>query len=339
MRTNVLLSVLFCAACQTSTQTFLVSQLTIPERQEDFGRDIDLDGVIDNEMFSWSTIWRSFGVSTQENLDILTQSGAFNIGLDLIDRGVDVELIGYQTYSNPGQGFLFDGGDVLQEAGGLFWFDDASLTSVEGSAPKLAANTQQFVWGMLLFDELFLLPLESVEVTGALQDDKIVDGSITGFIQVEEVAKIILELPEVLASLTLREAIAFNAGGAPIGCEGDPDGSAAVCESISSSSFCTDRAADGFLTGVCVSIDSKTRTFAEGFDGDRDGHYTVIRDPETGAFIENELFVIFDLDGFGEAPEGIVGGFFKLDFNNDEIPEAMGVGVGFEAVSATKKSQ
>jgi hypothetical protein len=334
MRKNLLCTFLFCVSCQT--QTFLMSQITIPEEEQSFGRDIDQDGVIDNAMPEWSDIWSGLGLSTQENIDALIQSGSFNIGLDLTERLARAELRGYQAYSIPGETFRFDGSDELTEASEAFPFDKAQLAQNSGEASNLRASGQRFVWPMSLFDTLFLLPLEGVEVTGDVLDEKIEGGSISGFIRAQEIADLMPSIPAALDEFALRQASQFHQGGAPVSCEGDIDGVAAVCEAINPTSFCTDRSSDGAITGLCVSLNSQTRIFALAFDANGDGRYTVIQDPATGLFIENELADLFDISGVDEAPTGLFGDLFRLDINNDGQNDAMGVGVGFEAVLSKK---
>lgn len=333
---NIPVWLLLCAACQPPTQTFLVSQVTIPEDPQSFGRDIDQDGVIDNGIVAWDELWSFLGVSTQENINTLTQSGSFNIGLDLTDRLARPELRGYMTDSSLGESLRFDGSDELIESGEVFSFEEARLARSSGGAPLLTASSQRFVWALSLFDEIFLLPLEGVQISGDLLEDRIVNGSITGFIRAEEVAMIMPAIPAVLDELSLREASLFHQNGVPIFCEGDAAGVATVCEEIGPGSFCTDRAPDGAVTGVCISINSQLRVLTEALDENRDGHYTVTLAQTTGTFTKNELSFFFDMTEFNTSPTGLFGELFTIDTNSDSNRDAMGVGIGFEAVPARK---
>lgn len=319
-----------CFTKQPQPRTFLVNNIHIPDgtEPEEIGFDFDGDGEIDNGLESWARLWESLGFDPQQKFNNLVASGDFLVAFDLYQFAIQDDLLfGYRAV---GQGVpRFDGTDQVEPLSSIFPFETPEVQNT-----KFQTSAPFFEWALIPFDsgEVLTLPLENVHVSAILLDNSLTQGQLSGTLPALATAKILEEIPRAFEALQFSEATAFNNGLAPISC----DGSDAVCVVDGVTGFCPDQLADGVSNGFCVATDSTTELAMSVLDADGDGLLVVDFDEGFERFNQNDLALLFDFEP-GQDPSGIFGNLYDLDTDADGVNDAMGVGVGFGAVSANPR--
>ena len=315
----------------TETQTFVISELLVPDSTDEAfaPRDFDGDFTSDNELPGWLQLGAVFGLDLQAQLTEQVNLGNYLFGISLT-----------QTLSNQGALSMFRA-DTLAPA--RFDGTDQLLTRQEFSFPQLerfgdriAASGATLEWSLFPFGvgDILTVPLRDARVDSLTSAERL-QGSITGYIDALDAARLLEQVPALFDAVLLTDALAFG-GGSVVPCEGSAAGVSQACLTLEQNSFCSDGIADGVVAGVCVSRETISRRALEFLDNNHDGRYSVEFNEGTLLFDENELSLLFTINPANQIPSGILGQLFNLDSDSNGDVDAMPVGIEFTAVPASR---
>lgn len=322
--------------------TFLDDGFAYPNQDEVplFGQDQDGDGDvddIDNSARDFRLAMISGGVAVEIRLSQAVSNGDLLIAQDVAAQNLindpNAKIFGSIVETVDSEATpLFNGSDQIVTVDGQTF----TLESNGLSNGSFRASIDEFFYPMVIAREPFFLPMKSAVLTGTIDEASgtITDGTFSGVIEARDFAARVELFAENynLFSLIAAEIFALTEGELfPIPCEGNNGIDLGSC----GLNFCSDRVEDGNETGFCHDrLDPFIVAFAL-LDEDKDGIFEVEFNEETETFSRNELAPLFDMEP-GQAPTGLVGNLFRLDRDQDGVSDAMGMGIGFSAVTAVR---
>jgi hypothetical protein len=134
MRATLWLALLSSGGCfalsGSSPQTFIISELRIPENNDDelSSNDLDGDGELDNSLNGWVNAASFLGLDIQQQLTEKVTSGEYLFGLEFDRRSrSDIEFSMFQASATSTP--RFDGSDQVSSTSEVFSFSDVLFDS------------------------------------------------------------------------------------------------------------------------------------------------------------------------------------------------------------------
>jgi len=324
------------------TKTFLTNQTDVPDDDaettqsgQDFNADGSIDGT-DNALPDLNASLAIAGIDIEALLNGAIAAGTILIAADVTSKDFTdsnkVDVSAYLAATADGAAPKLDGTDVITLAGNQqeFAFNGAVI-----AGGNLTTDASQFVFALPLDPaNPTLLTLKNAKLAGNVSGATITGGALSGTVDFTDFAVTLGGIGDLVDGLVQQAAADAN-GGTAQACAANGD-----CAAIGGT-ICTDVNGDATATGFCIPSDNGVVQILGltdgGADGNGDGHIDIVFDAAAGVFSTNEATLLVDIAAAGASPSGIIGGLFRLDLNADGNNDAMGLGLLFNAVAATRQ--